>query len=266
MAETDTITHVDGAENQAGPQTSDAPEITPAVQPGEGETKEEPKIEPVKPAVPETKAEPKAEESKIEPAQKADSDRELARLRQQVAQMTLQQELQQMQEQEKAAVAIDNKALEAGEITETEVRQRAAARDDFRRIKWQNTQLQRQAAEITTQAEERAYVLVAGKIAENLGKEEGLVDADIRKLTEELLSSKTRFSHPAEMEAAALRLLNKRHREALRKATTKSENYDKGPGAQPTGNTSDDYLIQKAGDGKPLSSAERTRLKTLLGV
>ncbi len=184
-------------------------------------------------------------------------DSEIAQAHQRLAQTAIAQQIQQMQAEEANALAKDQKDVNAGLLSQEEAAGRSRSRQQYREQEWRNQQLQREAAALNQKTEEIAYIQVAWVMANNIGTEEGLTQAEINELSKDLLSGE-HAPNPHAMEAKALRIINKKHREALKRLTAKPESFDKGPG-QSTGKMSDSAFLKAyaAGDSDDHKRASR---------
>jgi len=209
--------HVDEkVEAPAQEETSQPVAETPTAQPGaetkETETKETTAetTKPVEPAKPRTYSED--EVRKIQ----HDSDQQAAQLRQVLGRLSMQQQIQQLQQQEGQAQAQDRQEVEAGNITEQQAQQRSQQRIDYVRLQGVLNQQR-------TEGEQNARILVAQKISQEFGVP---------------IESIIREPDPYAMERKAAKLVIKQKDDEIRKAKSKPESFDKGPQSESTGPTS----------------------------
>ena len=152
-------------------------------------------------------------------------DREIQESRSALARIAMQQELARAQ-------AIEDQAdVEAGIITEHDARQRVVARQT-------QQQTQQSVAEMHAQREALGCVLMAQQMGADYGiPAEQLLDGMMEK---DAMGRPVVKGTPAQMAQKAAGILRKQRDEAVRKASAKTETYDKGPQAEKVGD-SDSY-------------------------
>ena len=158
-------------------------------------------------------------------------DREIQESRSALARIAMQQELARAQAIEDQAKAQDQADVEAGVITEHDARQRVVARQT-------QQQTQQSVAEMQAQGEALGCVLMAQQMGADYGiPAEQLLDGMMEK---DAMGRPVVKGTPAQMAQKAAGILRKQRDEAVRKASAKTETYDKGPQAEKVGD-SDSY-------------------------
>lgn len=198
----------------------------PAAQPGPVQDQA-----PATPAAPvsEATAKPAAETVPAEQYRRlqAQKDQEIAARDRYMQQAAMQQQIAQMQAQEAAAQAADRAAVEAGDITDQTAGQRQQLRHAYARQHMEYQRLASVTGALAQRGEELGYVLAAHDIAQELGKEEGLAEAETQKLLQDLMAG-DRAATPSAMRAKAERIMRLRVKTKARPA----EVFDRG-GASP---------------------------------
>lgn len=176
----------------------------------------------VKPQDAEVKEPPKAERtysqqewSKRESAK----DTEIAQIRSQMAQVSMQAEIYQMQQAEAEAKAKDQREVEEGVITTSEATQREQVRLQQKQQQQVVVQQEKMLRQMSQQTEQYGRVLAA----QDFGKEYELTPEQIT----ELLSDKE-IKTPGDMKAKAATLALERAQGELKKSKEKPEKFDQG--------------------------------------
>ena len=189
-------------------------------------------------------------------------EQEIAPLKRTNAEAQLRAAIADMQAKEERDLQKDRQDVAEGTISQAEATQRATTRQQHRELQWQTQMQQQQLGVLTQQAGKVAYIQAAHIIAGEVGKEEGLSETEVASLTKDLLTG-DRLPNPQAMEAKALRIMNKRLRDAVRKASVKPETFVKGPGS--TGaRMSDDAFLKAFNAGDLNSPADFKRAKAVL--
>jgi len=170
---------------------------------------------------PETKPETKPKEEKIESKKtytaeevakiQSEAMKEAAQVRQHLAQLSMQQEIARLQQEEAAAQKKDKASVEAGEITQEDADTKAQARQEM-------TRLQRTVRQLAPQAEQLGRIQMANDLASEYG-----ISAD------ELIKDQS-IQNPLQMTQKAAKLAIAKLKEEVRKVKVKPETFDKGPG------------------------------------
>lgn len=146
-------------------------------------------------------------------------DREIAQIREQMAQVSMQAEIQKMQRAEIQAKAQDQKEVNEGTITPSDAAQREQARTQQGQLQQkivQQTQMLRQMAE---QSEQYGKFLAS----QDFGKKYDLTPEQVTELLED-----KELKTPGDMEAKAASLALEKVRGELKKSKEKPEKFDQG--------------------------------------
>lgn len=175
---------------------------------------------------PDAKAPEKAPEGKALPDKQlrqmqATYDRRLAEARDNVARLTMQQQLAAMQDAERQAVAKDTEDVQNGMISQTDADRRQHIRMEVVREQVRLGQIQRQSAEMEDRANLSAKVIMARDVGTEYGLEEKEITA--------LILDKS-IQNPNMMMGAVTKLMATKLKAQQRAAQIKPETFDRGPG------------------------------------
>jgi hypothetical protein len=198
-------------------QTSQPSETAEIEQPGaDTKSTETPKETTPKP---EAKVEPKKTYTAEEVAQiQQKKDAEIAEHQRRLAELTLRQQIGEMQRQEQLAQVNDQKEVESGAITQQE----AVGRKELRA---KSVQLNQMIQQLTPQAEILGRIACANEMAKEYG-----ISA------EDLIADKT-LASPQMMERKAAKMALAARDAELRKVKVKPETFDRGPSGEVPGDS-----------------------------
>jgi len=145
-------------------------------------------------------------------------DKEIAQIRNQVAQLAVQAEVRQIQHAEAIAKARDQRDVDEGTITTSEASQREQARQQATQQQMTVAQQQQQLRQMSLQTEQYGRVLAA----QDFGKEYELSQEQITELLKD-----EDIRTPGDMKAKAATLAYEREREEKKKSK-ETPKYDQG--------------------------------------